>query len=130
MARHFIVQHFEKALQRGWLPYFSQAALKYDFPLALLLALASRETNMTNMKGDFRVSKYFPNGGYHGYGILQVDIGTDAQWIASGAWQRVDEAIMHGTKILASKRDELNRMWTSSRTIKNFLWVLAASYNH
>jgi hypothetical protein len=130
MARHFIIQHFEKALQRGWIAYFAQAALKHDFPLALLMAIASRETNMTNMKGDFRKSKHFPNGGYHGYGIMQVDVGTDPSWIASGAWQQVDQAIMRGTGILAGKRDQLNNMWQGSRTLKDFLWVLAASYNH
>lgn len=129
-ARYFIKQHFEKALQKGWIKFFAAAALKYDFPLALVMAIASRETNMSNIKGDFRKSKHFPNGGYHGYGIMQVDVGTDPGWIASGAWQRVDEAIMHGTKILDSKRDELNRMWSGSRTLQQFLWVLAASYNH
>jgi hypothetical protein len=130
MARYFIKQHFEKAYQRGYIPMFAQAALKYDFPLALLMAIASRETNMTNMKGDFRKSKHFPKGGYHGYGIMQVDVGTDPQWIASGAWVNdISAAIMRGTKILGDKRNELNRMWEGSRTLQQFLWVLAASYN-
>lgn len=130
MTRRFIVQHFEKALQRGWIPFFAKAAIKYDFPLALLMAIASRETNMTNMKGDYRKSKHFPSGGYHGYGIMQVDVGTDPAWIATSRWQNVDEAIMHGAKILDAKRDELNRVWQGSRTLQQFLWVLTASYNH
>jgi hypothetical protein len=129
-TRKFINDHFEKALQRGYIKYFSVAALKYDFPLALLMAIASRETNMTNMKGDFRKSKHFPSGGYHGYGIMQVDVGTDPAWIVSGAWQKVDQAIMHGTKLLSDKRNQLNNMWSGTRTLKEFLWVLAASYNH
>lgn len=128
-TRYFIKQHFDKALQRGYIPMFAKAALKYDFPLALLMAIASRETNMTNMKGDYRKSKHFPGGGYHGYGIMQVDVGTDPQWIASGAWQNVDQAIMHGTSILNSKKNELNRMWQGERTLQQFLWTLSASYN-
>lgn len=129
MARNFIKQHFEKAYQRGWIPYFAKASLQYDFPLALLLAIASRETNMNNIMGDYRKSKHFPKGGYHGYGIMQVDIGTDPAWISSGRWKNVNEAIMHGTKILDSKRKELNRMWVGTRTLREFLWTLAASYN-
>ncbi len=127
--RNFIKQHFEKALQRGYIPMFAAAAKKHDFPLALLMAIASRETNMTNMKGDYRYNKRLGRTVYNGYGIMQVDINTDEKWCLSGGWQRVDESIMHGTGILASKRNELNRMWQGERTLTQFLWTLAASYN-
>lgn len=123
--RRFINQHFEKAKQRGYIPMFAAAAQQYDFPIALLMAIASRETNMTNMLGDFR------GGKYHGHGIMQVDIGTAPEWCASGAWRDVRQSIMKGTGILAQKRVQLNREWPKGRqrTLREFLWVLAASYN-
>jgi hypothetical protein len=127
--RKFINQHFEKALQRGYIPMFAKAAKAYDFPLALLMAIASRETNMNNMKGDYRYNKRLGRTVYNGYGIMQVDINTDEKWCLSGGWQNVAESIMHGTGILDEKRDELNRMWQGERTLQQFLWTLAASYN-
>lgn len=127
--RKFINQHFEKALQRGYIPMFAAAAKAYDFPLALLMAIASRETNMNNMKGDYRFNKRLGRKVYNGYGIMQVDINTDEKWCLSGGWQNVAESIMHGTGILDEKRDQLNRMWQGERTLQQFLWTLAASYN-
>lgn len=127
--RTFVKQHFEKALQRGYIPMFAAAAKKYDFPLALLMAIASRETNMNNMQGDYRFNTRLGRKVYNGYGIMQVDINTDESWCLSGAWRDVASAIMHGTKILDEKRDQLNRMWKGERTLKDFLWTLAASYN-
>lgn len=122
--RSFISQHFEKALQRGYIPLFEAAATRYDFPTSFLMALASRETNMTNMKGDFR------GGIYHGFGIIQVDIGTAREWCESGKWQDVGEAIMKGTSILAGKRNELVKAHAHFKSDEDFMWVLAASYNH
>ena len=129
-VRKFIEQHFEKALQRGYIPMFAAAAKAYDFPLALVMAIASRETNMTNMKGDYRFNKRLGKKVYNGYGIMQVDINTDENWCLSGKWANVADAIMHGVSILDGKRDDLNRRWKGQRTLQQFLWTLAASYNH
>jgi hypothetical protein len=128
-VRKFIEQHFEKALQRGYIPMFAAAAKAYDFPLALVMAIASRETNMTNMKGDYRFNKRLGRKVYNGYGIMQVDINTDENWCLSGKWANVADAIMHGVKILDEKRDRLNQIWKGERTLQQFLWTLAASYN-
>lgn len=124
--RSFIRQHFEKAKQRGYLPMFQNAGTHFEFPVELLLAIASRETNMTNMRGDFR------GGKYHGHGIMQVDIGTAPEWCRSGAWKDVNASIQKGTSILADKARQLRKDWPADRprTLQQFYWVLAASYNH
>ena len=43
--------------------FFKTAAERYQLPPEILLAIASRETNMRNIIGD----------GGHGYGIMQID---------------------------------------------------------
>jgi hypothetical protein len=95
---------FEYARKQGWLPFFKEASLKFNFPVALLMAIASRETNMKNIRGDFR------GGQYHGFGPMQVDIGTEPAWIASGAWRDSRQAILKGTEILARKRTQMNTL--------------------
>lgn len=90
--------HFNAAKANGWLPFFKEASLQFNFPMALLMAIASRETNMKNIRGDFR------DGIFHGYGLMQVDIGTHAQWCRDGRWKDAREAILKGTSVLADKR--------------------------
>ena len=89
---------FQRTQISGWLPLFEAAAQTHSFEVELLLAIGSRETNLRNIKGDFY------NGIYHGYGIMQVDIGTDPAFCASWTEARVQESIERGTEILAEKR--------------------------
>jgi len=88
---------FKRVIERGWLAYFNEFSKRYDFPLPLLLAIASRETSMKDIRGDFRTGKY------HGYGIMQVDIGTDPVWCSQWATGKVRESIERGTQILKGK---------------------------
>jgi hypothetical protein len=127
---YYVKQHYEKAKQRGWIPFFIAAGKKYNFEPALLMAIASRETNMSNILGDHRYNARLGRIVWNGYGIMQVDINTDETWCLSGKWKNVDEAIMHGTHILDGKRNELQAEWQGERTLEQFTWVLAASYNH
>jgi soluble lytic murein transglycosylase-like protein len=93
---------YDRAKAAGWLPYFQASAATHGFGPDLLMAIASRETNMRDIKGDFR------GGVYHGYSLMQVDIGTDPAfchaWVAD---QNVDQSIERGAQILAGKRDYL-----------------------
>src|SRR5215471_8403512 len=107
----------ESAKANGWLPYFDEAAQQYEFPVELLLAIASHETNMRNIKGDFR------NGVYHGYGIMQVDIGTDPEFCRNWTPEKVKESIDRGTQILVGKRSYL-----AGHHITD-LKAIAAAYN-
>ncbi|KAF0246282.1 MAG: Lytic transglycosylase catalytic [bacterium] len=47
----------------GWFPLFEQAAKDHQLELSMLLAIASRETNIRNIIGDAG----------HGRGIMQID---------------------------------------------------------
>jgi len=107
----------QNASSSGWLPFFDAAAQLHGFPAELLLGIASRETNMRNIKGDLR------NGVFHGYGIMQVDIGTDPAFCQGWTPDKVEGSIQCGVKILAGKRDFL-----AARGITD-LKAIAAAYN-
>ncbi len=64
-------KQYDSAKQNGWLAHFEDAAQQHDF---------SRETNLKNIKGDFR------DGIYHGYGVMQVDI--DPTFVKRGRQRR------------------------------------------
>jgi hypothetical protein len=81
----------------GWLPFFQAAAIQTGIPVELLLAIGSRETNLKNIKGDFR------KGEYHGFGIMQVDIGTDRAFCEAWTEAKVAESIIKGATILRAK---------------------------
>jgi hypothetical protein len=98
-----IKQEFDAAVAAGWLPAFEKAAQTYNLPVALLMAIASRETNMCNIEGDFY------EGQYHGYGLMQIDIGSFPDWVKSGAWTSPAESIAKGAEVLDGKRAEIEQ---------------------
>src|ERR1051326_1734767 len=100
-SRKDLQNQFEYAKLRGWLPYFANAAAKYGFATADLMGIASRESNMKNIKGDFH------DGQYHGFSLMQLDIRSHREWIESGAWLNVDQAIDRGAAALAEKQDQI-----------------------
>lgn len=107
----------QNAIANGWVAYFEQAAITHDLPVELLLGIASRETNMQNIKGDFR------DGVCHGYGIMQVDLGTNPDFCASWTPDEVQPSIECGAKILALKRDFLKLKGITD------VHAIAAAYN-
>jgi len=44
-------KQFQRAKKNGWLQIFKRAAETYGFPPELIMAIASRETNMRNVIG-------------------------------------------------------------------------------
>jgi hypothetical protein len=50
-------RQFRKAKDFGWIAFFEQAGKDYKFSTQILMAVASRETNMRNIMGDAAVSK-------------------------------------------------------------------------
>jgi hypothetical protein len=94
-------QQFHLAASNGWIPFFETAAKLHGFDIELLLALASRETNMRNIKGDLR------NGIFHGYGIMQIDIGSFPDFCRAWTPEQVQPSIEFGTQVLAGKRSFL-----------------------
>lgn len=87
---------FNRAKAHNWLAAFQNAASTYNFPIEVLLGVASRETNMNNIIGD----------GGHGYGIMQIDDRSFEEWCHSGAWQDVSAAIDKGSFVLSQKRQQ------------------------
>ena len=92
-----IRKQFAYAREKGWIEAFRSAAEDYDFPVPLLLGIASRETNMRNIKGD----------GGHGYGIMQIDDRSFPDWCHSGAWNDAAGGIHKGALVLDSKREQI-----------------------
>lgn len=92
-------KQYKRATDEGWLPFFKQSAADYLFDMSLLLAIASRETNMRNIIGD--------SG--HGYGIMQIDDRSFPTWCSSGAWKHVDQGIARGALVLDEKRTNVEK---------------------
>ena len=110
-------KQYKSTKQNGWLPYFEDAARQHGFPVELLLAISSRETNLRNIKGDFR------NGVYHGFGVMQVDIGTDPAFCKAWTPNQIKESVQCGCRILAGKRAYLAKKQCTD------LKAIAAAYN-
>jgi hypothetical protein len=110
-------REFQKVVDCGWMPYFQSTAKALDLPSELLLAIASRETGMSNVPGDFH------NGQFHGFGIMQVDRGTDEEWCCAWHPDKVKESIVRGAEILAEKRAYL-----AKKKITDWK-AIAAAYN-
>jgi hypothetical protein len=95
----WLVVQYDRAKTNGWITSFRDAAGKYNHKIEDVMAIASRESNMDNIKGDFR------DGSYHGYSLMQLDIGSHKKFIQSGEWLNAGKAIMKGAEALAEKRD-------------------------
>ena len=58
---------------------------------------------MNNIAGEFH------DGRYHGFGLMQIDVGTAKEWVEAEKWKNPKEAIRKGAEILASKRQQILR---------------------
>jgi hypothetical protein len=113
-TRKELKAQYEQAKLRGWIPYFQSAARMYKFAVADLMGIASRESNMKNIKGDLH------DGQYHGFSLMQLDIRSHREWIESGQWQDVQTAILKGAQALAEKRDQILKASKQSRARVEF----------
>lgn len=95
-----IARQYQKVKRRGWLPVFQREAKRAGTSTAHLLGIGSRETNLENIRGDFR------GGIYHGAGVLQVDIGTDPEYVRTWTPDKWEGSVVRGTDILISKIDD------------------------
>jgi hypothetical protein len=94
---------FNRAKANGWIPMFTEAGAGFGFSPGLLMGIASRETNMENIEGDFQ------HDGPHGFGIMQIDKGTNPTFCLSGGWKNVEASIHMGASILASKQVQIQK---------------------
>jgi peptidoglycan hydrolase-like protein with peptidoglycan-binding domain len=88
------------ARTRGWTPILTRAERRHKLPPGLLLAIASRETNMNDVVGD----------GGHGRGLFQIDDRAHSEWLAQHGARRagtkppVGEAAEFAAALLESNR--------------------------
>jgi peptidoglycan hydrolase-like protein with peptidoglycan-binding domain len=88
------------ASTRGWAPIMNQAERRHKLPVGLLIAIASRETDMNDIVGD--------NG--HGRGLFQIDDRAHTDWLSQhgaggkGKKPSVADAAEFAAALLASNR--------------------------
>lgn len=87
-------QQYDRVVNDGWLQHFQDASLAYFWPVELLLAIGSRESNIQQIMGD--------NG--NGAGIMQIDRRHNAAFVSSGIWQNIRQNVFYGARILSQKR--------------------------
>lgn len=98
-----IKRQYEKVKKRGWLPVFQREAKRVGTSTAHLLGIGSRETNLENIKGDYR------NGRWNGFGPLQVDIGTDPEYARTWTSANWQQGVIRGADILIMKLEDVVR---------------------
>lgn len=106
-------QQFQRAIDYGWLPVFQREARRINETTAHLLAIGSRETNLKNIKGDYR------SGVAHGFGIMQVDKGTDAHFAATWSAVNFEPGIVRGCDIYAQKREQVLKGQGRQLSVRN-----------
>lgn len=115
-ARTTLSTQLTRARNNGWIPFFSEAAQRFNFPVPLLLAIASRETNVRNIIGD----------GGHGRGIMQIDDRSFPDFANSGAAMDPRQNIIKGGEVLSGKRRFLSGRGVSGQLLMR---ASIAAYN-
>jgi uncharacterized protein YfiM (DUF2279 family) len=94
--RDELTRQVAKARSRCWAPILQQAEQRHSLPAGLLLAIASRETNVEDIVGD----------GGHGRGLFQIDDRAHGDWLAqhqaaaSGALPPLEPAAEYAATLL------------------------------
>lgn len=114
--RSALVHEFNVARNNGWIEFFAEAGQRFNWPTALLMAVASRETNMRNILGD----------GGHGHGIMQIDDRSFPQFTSSGQWRIPRLNILKGAEVLNGKRRFLSNNGVGGETLSR---ASVAAYN-
>lgn len=108
-----ITREFAFAKAEGWLSAFIAAGRDYAWPPALLMAIASRETNMRNIIGD----------GGHGFGLMQIDVRSYPDFCHSGAWRNPILGIHTGAQVLDQKRTMIEHGVGASLSVAGYRFI-------
>jgi hypothetical protein len=108
---------FRRVINRGWWNWFRKNAHRAGTTTSHLLAIGSRETNLQNIRGDFR------DGKYHGFGIMQVDIGTDSEYARTWTADKVERGIDRGTDIFIGKVND-TRSCVGKKVLSRNKWFV------
>lgn len=98
-----IKKQYQRAKANGWLSVFEDIAQGHGTTVSHFLAIGSRETNLKNIKGDYR------GGKYHGFGVMQVDVGTDPEFTKTWSTANAVPGILRGGDIYQEKVDQIKR---------------------
>lgn len=112
------VSQYARAVSKEWLAVFQAEARTYGLTTALALAIASRETGVRNIRGDFR------SGKYHGFGLMQIDRGTDLAWCEAWTAENATPGIKRGCQIWASKLAQARASQRKQASVKGRAFVL------
>jgi peptidoglycan hydrolase-like protein with peptidoglycan-binding domain len=117
-----LAQQVALARSRGWLPPIARAEKRHKLPKGMLLAVASRETNMQDIVGD--------SG--HGRGLFQIDDRFHGDWLAKhgarggGTTPRIKDAAEFAAAMLASNASYAEQKGVGSDQVIRFA---ASAYN-
>jgi len=117
-----LAQQVALARTRGWAPLLVRAEKRHKLPNGMLLAIASRETNMQDIVGD----------GGHGRGLFQIDDRFHGDWLAqhgapgAGTTPHIKDAAEYAAALLAS-----NVVYAQGKGVRADLLVkfAASAYN-
>lgn len=101
------------AIDHGYLPVIQREAARIGETTAQVLAICSRETNLKNIRGDFR------NGVAYGFGLMQVDRGTDPHFAATWSATNFEAGIVRGCDIYQQKVEQVVRGAGRQLSVKN-----------
>jgi hypothetical protein len=103
----------------GLLSLCEQAVKERGVPLNWVLAVASRETNMTNISGD----------GGHGHGLMQIDDRAHPDICQQHDFRtEPGEFIDYACKLLAQNYNWAKRTWPQ-QTLQGWFKLASAAYN-
>lgn len=107
---------FERALKKGWLPFFAEAAKTHTkgfFDEADLIAIASRETNLDPKW----LTKPGDNG--NGFGLMQADRRSFPEFTRSANWKDARAGILFGAKVLMQKWADVGECIGNKRGVRS-----------
>lgn len=116
-TRRDLELQFLRVRNNGWLPAFQREAERAGTTTAHLLGKGSTETNLKNIRGDFR------GGVYHGYGINQVDIGTYPNAPQEWSPENFEPFFVKGVDIYISKLNQVKNGQGKALSVRGHSFV-------
>jgi hypothetical protein len=86
-------------------PFIEAVEQAHGLPALLLYAVGSRETNLTNIKGDFTQRKHESSPRFHGFGVWQRD--SDAFGVGESYLKDVHKQASDAAELLAANHGRL-----------------------
>lgn len=122
VSNETLVVHVNRAKANGWAKLFTTIERRYGLQRGVLLAIASRETNMSDVVGD----------GGHGRGLFQIDDRYHRRWLCNhkacedGKTPPVGYAADYAGRLLAGLKKQLRKRGVPAGKV----WKVATSaYN-